>query len=112
MEEMEEADIRLWTGLVVAADSPAGRATEAINDLTRHLPDPGTPGTCPTCAGRYWPCRYFDAAALRVHTAQLRVGDIVPLELHARLQLPATPSASQDPHAWPSDTPQEEDDRG
>ncbi|OXM43125.1 hypothetical protein CFP75_39685 [Amycolatopsis alba DSM 44262] len=95
-------------GLVVAADSPAGRAAEAINDLTRHLPEPGEPNACPTCAGRFWPCEYFDDAAYRVHTARLRVGDIVPLDLHPRLW---SPSAPQDPRAWPSDT-DEETDRG
>jgi hypothetical protein len=98
---MDGAGFRRVEGLVVAADSPAGRAAEAINDLTRHLPDPGAPAVCPTCAGRFWPCSSFDDAAHRVHTARLRVGDVVPLDLHPRLW-PRTPTDKSD----------EETDRG
>lgn len=105
---MEGANIRPMAGVMVAADSPAGRAAEAINDLTRHLPEPGAPAVCSTCPGRFWPCDYFHDAAYRVHTARLRVGDVVPLELHPRLWPPAAPSASQDPRAWPSDATDEE----
>ncbi|MEC3974283.1 hypothetical protein [Amycolatopsis sp. H20-H5] len=108
-----EGDIRAVEGVVVASDSPAGRAAEAINDLTMHLPDPDDSGVCPTCAGRFWPCRYFDDAAHRVHTARLRVGDVVPLDLHPRLwPAPAAPATSQDSRAWPSDTVNEEYDHG
>jgi hypothetical protein len=95
-----EGDIRAVEGLVVAANSPAGLAADAINDLARHLPNPADPGVCPTCAGRFWPCRYFDDAAYRVHTARLRVGDVVPLELHPRLWRP--PPAPPDSPQWPS----------
>ncbi|MEV7043926.1 hypothetical protein [Amycolatopsis sp. NPDC051061] len=89
-------------GLMVAADSPAGRAAEAINDLTRHLPQPGAPAVCPTCAARFWPCTYFYDAAHRMHNARLRVGDVVPLELHPRLWPPPAASATpRDSRAWP-----------
>ncbi|GAA4552736.1 hypothetical protein [Amycolatopsis samaneae] len=98
-----KGDIRAVEGLLVAADSPAGRAAAAINDLTMHLPTPAEPGVCPTCVGRFWPCRYFDDAAYRVHTARLRVGDVVPLGLHPRLWPPATP---------PGPSPGEEHDHG
>jgi hypothetical protein len=110
---MEGPNIRLVAGLMVAADSPAGRAAEAINDLTRHLPDPGVPCACPTSAGRFWPCPYFHDAARRVHIARLRVGDVVPLELHLRLWPPAADPASPGARAWPSDAPDDEEtDRG
>lgn len=109
---MEGANIRPVAGVMVAADSPAGRAAEAINDLTRHLPELATPAACPTCAGRFWPCAYFHDAARRVHTARLRVGDIVPLELHPRLWPPRANPASPETRAWPSDVPEEETDRG
>lgn len=59
--------IRPMAALIFAADSPAGRVSEAINDLTRHLADPG------------------------VHAAQLRLGDVVPPELHSRLWPPVLP---------------------
>jgi len=82
--------VRPVAGIVVAADSPAGRASDAVNDLTRHLPDPGAPETCPTCADRYWPCTFLDDAAGRMNAAGLKVGDFVPLELHRRLWPPAS----------------------
>ncbi|MGW4529162.1 hypothetical protein [Amycolatopsis sp. NPDC004378] len=104
-----EGDVRPVRGLMVAASSPAGGAADAINDLTRHLPDPGTPAECSTCPGQFWPCQYFHDAAFRVHRARLRVGDVVPLELHPRLWPPQT---SPDPRAWPSHTPDKESDRG
>jgi hypothetical protein len=78
-------DIRDVLAVVVAADSPAGRLAEAINDLTAHLPTPDEPDVCPMCSGKFWPCAGFDGAAHRVHTARLRVGDLVPLDLHPRL---------------------------
>jgi hypothetical protein len=106
---MEEANVRRMVGLVVAANSPAGRAAEAINALTRHLPDPGAPTVCPTCAGRFWPCAYFDEAAYHVHIARLRVGDVVPLDLHPRLWPPPAPRNTEE---WPSGSPDEENDRG
>ncbi|WP_410662112.1 hypothetical protein [Amycolatopsis sp. lyj-84] len=96
---MAEAVVRPMEVILVAAGSPTGRAAEAINDLTRHLPDPGEPDFCPTCAGRFWPCAVFDDAASRVHAARLRVGDVVPLDLHPRLW----PSSAQPVSpVWPS----------
>ncbi|WP_275295191.1 hypothetical protein [Amycolatopsis sp. La24] len=103
----ERTRIRRMASLIVAADSPVGRVSEALNDLARHLPEPGAPDACPTCAGRYWPCSYFDDAACRVHAARLRVGDVVPLELHPRLW----PPVPYETREWPSEPP-EENDRG
>jgi hypothetical protein len=36
-----QGDIREVLAIVVAATSPAGLATEAIHELSRHLPTPG-----------------------------------------------------------------------
>ncbi len=96
-----EGDIRTPVGVIVAAESPLGRAAEAANDLNRHLPTPAEPGSCPTCTGRFWPCAYFDDAAARLLTARLRLGDLVPLDLHPRLWPPPTPPDSPQ---WPADS--------
>jgi hypothetical protein len=104
-----QGDIREVLAVVVAAASPAGRAAEAINELVMHLPTPDQPGVCPTCAGRFWPCPYFDSAAYRVHTARLRLGDWVPLDLHPRLWPHTAPPESGE---WPSNTFGEEPDHG
>ncbi|WP_297546911.1 hypothetical protein [Amycolatopsis sp.] len=48
-----EEDIRTAVGQVVAASSPAGRAADAINDLTMHLPNPDEPRVCLTCGDRF-----------------------------------------------------------
>lgn len=109
---MQETGIRSWVGLVVAADSPAGLAHQAINELTRHLPDPDAPDTCPTCGGGYWPCPYFDDAVFHLQAAHVRIGDVLPPDVHARRRLPAAPSTPQDQPAWPAEPPHGENDRG
>jgi hypothetical protein len=108
-----EGNIRAVVGVIVATESPLGRAVEAANDLNRHLPTPAEPGICPTCVGRFWPCPYFDDAAARLQTARLRLGDLVPLDLHPRLwppQPPAAPAAHLEV-AWPQDPGVGEGDR-
>ncbi|WP_257924905.1 hypothetical protein [Amycolatopsis iheyensis] len=105
-----EEDIRPVVGVIVATNSPLGRAAEAANDLNRHLPAPSAPGICPTCAGRFWPCAYFDDAAARLHTARLRLSDLVPLDLHPRLW-PLPPPAVTPEVAWPQDPGPGEGDR-
>ncbi|MFI5593614.1 hypothetical protein ACIA5G_51920 [Amycolatopsis sp. NPDC051758] len=108
-----ENDIRAVIGVIVATESPLGRAAEAANDLNRHLPTPAAPGICPTCADRFWPCPYFDDAAARLHTARLRLSDLVPLDLHARLwpPPPSAPAATHQEVAWPQEPCLGEGDR-
>ncbi|SMD27469.1 hypothetical protein [Kibdelosporangium aridum] len=50
--------------VVVAVDSPLGRAVEAVDKLTAHLPSPREPQECPLCLEQSWPCHGFYAAAL------------------------------------------------
>lgn len=98
-------DIRMVVAVVVAKESPLGRAAEAANDLNRHLPTPAEPATCPTCAGRYWPCPDFDDAANRLMDGRLRLADLVPADLHPRLwPQSAAPRAPQ----WPTESPPEQ----
>ncbi|MGH3621612.1 MAG: hypothetical protein ACRDQ5_07455 [Sciscionella sp.] len=86
-----EGDIREVLAVIIAADSPAGRVAEAINDLTAHLPPPAEPGACPMCSNRFWPCAGFDDAAHRLLAARLRIGDLVPPDLHPRPGRPLQP---------------------
>jgi hypothetical protein len=80
--------IRAIVAVIVAVDSPVGRVPQAINDLAAHLPPPEKPGACPLCSTHSWPCALFDDAARRVEAAGLRLGDLVPLDLHNRLWPP------------------------
>lgn len=94
---------------MVAADSPLGLVGAAVDDITRHLPDPGVPDKCLTCgADAYWPCRFFDDAGHVVRTAKLPVRALVPADLHSRLP----PPDSCDAPEWPSRAPDEEKDHG
>ncbi len=94
-------EIREVRAVIVAADSPLGRVSQAVDDLAAHLPTPDEPRACPLCSDRSWPCDLFDDAAHRVLAAGLRLGDLVPLDLHKRLWPPKTPrtppSSSQNP---------------
>lgn len=84
--------IREVVAVIVAADSPFGQVAQAIDDLAAHLPPPQEPQECPLCFTQPWPCARFHDAAHRVHAAGLRLGELVPLDLHPRLWPPATPS--------------------
>ena len=77
--------LREVTALVVATDSPAGRAAEAIEQLTAHLPTPDYPTTCPLCSRQVWPCTGFHDATRQLQAAQLPIGYLVPLDLHPSL---------------------------
>lgn len=107
MEEVREV-----RAVIVAADSPLGRVSQAVDDLAAHLPSPEQPRVCPLCSDRSWPCGRFDDAAHRVLAAGLRLGDLVPLDLHERLWPPrrtqAPPPTPQDLGSW---FDQEEQDR-
>ncbi|MDQ3276291.1 MAG: hypothetical protein M3Q39_15030 [Actinomycetota bacterium] len=83
--------------VVVAVDSPAGRAAEAIDQLTAHLPPPDEPWACPLCSAQSWPCAGFDAAAHRVQAAHLRIVELVPLDLRPRLWPPQQPGPPETP---------------
>lgn len=83
--------IRDIVAVVVAADSPVGRAAQAIDDITAHLSVPDEPNTCPLCSTQSWPCAQFTAAAHRAQAAGLRLGELVPLDLH--------------PYLWPTPQP-------
>jgi hypothetical protein len=94
--------IREIIAVVVAADSPAGRIAQAIDDMTAHLPTPEEPRACPLCSARSWPCARFHEAAHRVQAAGVRVGELVPLDLHARLwpSAPTQPASPQHSDTW------------
>lgn len=98
--------------MIVAADSPLGRAGRAVDDLAAHLPSPDQPRACPLCSAQSWPCAGFDDAAHRALAAGLRLGDLVPLDLHDRLWPRKRPQTSpllpQDDGSW---FDQEEQDR-
>ncbi len=85
--------IREIVAVIVAADSPAGRVAQAIDDMTAHLPTPDEPQACPLCSSQSWPCARFDDAAHHVQAAGMRLGELVPLDLHNRLWPPTPPSS-------------------
>jgi hypothetical protein len=64
--------VRAIVTVVVAVDSPAGRAAEVINDMTAHLPPPDEPHACPMYLTQSWSCP-GDAAAYRVITVSERL---------------------------------------
>jgi hypothetical protein len=99
-------------GVMVAADSPLGRAAEAINAMARHLPDPGLLAQCSTCANRFWPCEVFQDAATSAYSARLRVLDVVPFELHSRLRPSDARQTTSSNPAWPSVETEGETERG
>lgn len=96
--------IREPVAVIVAADSPLGRAARAIDDLTGHLPPPEEPRACPLCSIQSWPCAGFHDAAHRALAAGLRLGDLVPLDLYERLWPPkrarTPPSSTRNPDGW------------
>lgn len=96
--------IREIVAVVVAADSPVGRVAQAIDDMTAHLPPPEKPQVCPLCSAQSWPCARFDGAAHRVRAAGLRVGELVPLDLHSRLWPPSPPRSQPAPPTRHPDT--------
>lgn len=93
--------VRDIVAVVVAADSPAGRAAQAIDEVTAHLPASDEPWACPLCSTQSWPCPRFDEAAHQVQAAGLRLGELVPLDLHPRLW--PTPQPRSRPPAPHSD---------
>jgi hypothetical protein len=81
--------MREIVAVVVAADSPLGRAGATVDELTSHLPPPGEHQPCPLCPRQAWPCAGFDLVATRLQSAyQLGLGMVVPLDLHPRLWPP------------------------
>lgn len=97
--------IREVIAVIVAADSPIGRVVQAIDDVAAHLPPPQEPQACPLCFTQSWPCARFDDAAHRVQAAGLRVGELVPLDLHPRLWPPSPPPPAPTPSASPIPPP-------
>ncbi|MDX8053813.1 hypothetical protein SK571_30970 [Lentzea sp. BCCO 10_0798] len=89
-----EIAIREVVAVVLAADSPAGRVADVLDDLAAHLPPPAQQWGCSLCRTECWPCAGFDAAAQKVIGARLRLAEFVPLDLHPRLWPP--PEQSQD----------------
>ncbi|ATY17050.1 hypothetical protein CU254_41435 (plasmid) [Amycolatopsis sp. AA4] len=103
--------IRQVRCLVVAADSPVGGVSEAVNDLTLHLPEPGTQNICSTCGTLvFWPCRFFAEAAyaVRLDLPSVPLAAFVPPDLLSRLPPPRSPNEP----AWPSSAPEEGPHRG
>lgn len=104
--------------VVVAVDSPLGRAVEAVDELTAHLPSPRGPQECPLCPNQSWPCPGFHAAAHHVHAARLWIAELVPPYLHPRLwPMPPRPPMRTDqvdsdhsPQLWPQE--EQPDERG
>jgi len=96
--------VREVLAVIVAADSPLGRVSQAVDDLAAHLPSPNEPRACPLCSAQSWPCAGFDDAAHRALAAGLRLSDLVPLDLHERLWPPkrprTPPSSAQNPGGW------------
>ena len=104
-------EVRKVRAVIVAADSPLGQVSQAVDDLAAHLPSPAQPRVCPLCSDRSWPCDRFDDAAHRVLAAGLRLADLVPLDLHERLwpqRRAQTPPTSTHLGSW---FDQEEQDR-
>lgn len=93
--------VREVVAVIVAANSPVGQLVRAIDDMTAHLPPPEEPRACPMCSTQCWPCSGFDTAARRVEAAGLRLGELVPLDLHARLWPPLPPSRPTQQTGWP-----------
>jgi hypothetical protein len=91
--------IRESVAVIVAADSPVGRAAQAIDDMSAHLPPPEDPRACPLCSTQSWPCARFDDAAHRVQAAGVRLGELVPPDLHARLWPPPPPTPHTSRHS-------------
>ena len=96
--------VREVLAVIVAADSPLGRMSQAVDDLAAHLPPSDQPRACPLCSAQSWPCAGFDDAARRALAAGLRLIDLVPLDLHERLWPPkrarTPPSSTQNPDRW------------
>lgn len=96
--------VREVLAVIVAADSPVGRVSQAVDDLAAHLPSPDQPRACPLCTAQSWPCAGFDDAAHRALAAGLRLSDLVPLDLHERLwprrRPPSPPASPQDSGSW------------
>lgn len=86
--------IREIVAVIVPADSPVGRAAQAIDDMSAHLPPPDDPRACPLCSTQSWPCARFENAAHHVQAAGVRLGELVPPDLHTRLWPPAWPQPS------------------
>lgn len=101
--------------VVVAVDSPLGRAVEAVDELTAHLPSSREPQECPLCPNQSWPCPGFHAAARHVHAARLWIAELVPPHLHPRLwpmppRLPIQTDSDDTPTLWPQE--EQPDERG
>lgn len=77
--------IRKGVAVVVAADSLVERVARTIDDMTGHLPAAEEPEVCPLCFTQSWLCTRFDDAAYRVQAAGVRLGELVPQDLHNRL---------------------------
>lgn len=96
--------VREVLAVIVAADSPVGRASQVVNDLAAHLPVPDQPRACPLCSAQSWPCAGFDDAAHRAKVAGLRLIDLVPFDLRERLwpqrRPPTPPKSPQDAGSW------------
>ncbi len=87
--------------VVVAAESPIGRASESVEQCATHLP-PAKQAACGWCS-KPWPCLPFIGAGRAAHAAGLRVSDFTPPELHDLLPrelnpktTPSRPSALSD----------------
>ncbi|MGM1058371.1 hypothetical protein [Saccharothrix sp. Mg75] len=87
---------RAIVALPVAVDSPLGRAGDAVEAVTTHLPPPEEHARCAVCRTLPWPCDPFDTAARDLAVLGIPVGYLVPLELHPVLW-PATPTTSDQP---------------
>lgn len=81
--------------VVVATQSPIGRASELIAQCTTHLPVT-TQSACAWCL-RPWPCPPFIAAARAAQAAGVRAGCFTPTELHGRLPRELSPEAASHP---------------
>lgn len=87
-----------WRGVValaVAADSPLGRAADAVGVATTHLPPPGEHAQCAVCRDSPWPCGPFDTAARELAALGIPVGYLIPLDLHPVLWPPAAATSDQ-----------------
>src|SRR4051794_33281230 len=96
--------------VMVAADSPAGRVAEILDQLARHLPAPRAV-SCSCCSTEGWPCSGFDDAAHRLQAAGLRLSEFVPLDLRSRVWPPpkevqgAPPRLDRRLPVWPGKEP-------
>lgn len=95
--------VRNIVAVIVAADSPIGRAADAVSDLSTHLPGTLEPTACLLCLAESWPCARFDQAAHRVMGARLRLAEPIPLDLYPRLWPPPKPSPQPRPPAHTND---------